>query len=47
LRAAVWVNKEGTPAPQNAGAAQPTHLIRNVGELAAVIDTLLKDDGVL
>jgi hypothetical protein len=44
LRAAVWVSKEFTQAPKDA-AVQPTHVIRNVGGLAAVIDALLVEDG--
>ncbi|MDB0053511.1 hypothetical protein N9F40_00590 [bacterium] len=47
LRAAVWVNKEGTPVPQTEGTPQPTHVIRDVGELPGVVDALLEEDGVL
>ena len=46
LRAAVWVNPAGTAAPLDA-VAQPTHVIRSIAELTAVIDALLKEDGVL
>ena len=42
LRASVWVNPAGTPAPP--GAAQPTHVIRDIGGLSAVIDALLAED---
>ena len=46
MRAAVWVNPAGTAAPLDA-VAQPTHVIRSIAELTAVIDALLKEDGVL
>jgi hypothetical protein len=38
----VWVNPAGTPAPP--GGAQPTHVIRDIGGLSAVIDALLAED---
>jgi hypothetical protein len=40
LRASVWVNPAGTPAPP--GAAQPTHVIRSIAGLSDVIDALLE-----
>jgi hypothetical protein len=42
LRASVWVNPAGTPAPP--GAAQPTHVIRSIAGLSDVIDALLGED---
>jgi hypothetical protein len=42
LRASVWVNPAGTPAPPD--AAQPTHVIRSIAGLSDVIDALLGED---